>query len=53
MSLFLSTEGLIKGHKRQFNGDRLKHHPKFANSNFQIDWSKQVAICPRGHQSKK
>ena len=29
-----------------------KHHPKFANSNFQIDWSKQVAICPRGHQSK-
>ncbi|MGK7949511.1 MAG: transposase, partial [Xenococcaceae cyanobacterium] len=29
-----------------------KHHPKFANSNFQIDWDKQVAICPRGHQSK-
>ena len=29
-----------------------KHHPKFANSNFKIDWSKQVAICPRGHQSK-
>ena len=29
-----------------------KHHPKFANSNFQIDWNKQVAICPRGHQSK-
>ncbi len=29
-----------------------KRHPKFASSNFQIDWSKQVAICPRGHQSK-
>jgi len=29
-----------------------KHHPKFANSNFKIDWEKQVAICPRGHQSK-
>ena len=29
-----------------------KHHPKFANSNFQIDWENQVAICPRGHQSK-
>ena len=29
-----------------------KHHPKFANSNFPIDWEKQVAICPRGHQSK-
>ncbi len=29
-----------------------KHHPKFANSNFQIDWDKQVAICPRGHQSQ-
>jgi transposase len=28
-----------------------KHHPKFANSNFQIDWEKRVAICPRGHQS--
>lgn len=29
-----------------------KHHPKFASSNFQIDWSKQVAICPLRHQSK-
>ena len=29
-----------------------KHHPKFANSNFQIDWEKQVAICPLRHQSK-
>jgi transposase len=29
-----------------------QHHPKFASSNFQIDWEKQVAICPRGHQSK-
>jgi transposase len=29
-----------------------KHHPKFANFNFQIDWDKQVAICPKGHQSK-
>ncbi|MEL6930610.1 MAG: IS1182 family transposase [Cyanobacteria bacterium J06600_6] len=29
-----------------------KHHPKFANSNFQINWDKQVAVCPRGHQSK-
>ena len=29
-----------------------KHHPKFASSNFQIDWEKQVAICPRGHTSQ-
>ena len=29
-----------------------KYHPKFASSNFQIDWDKQVAICPRGHQSQ-
>ncbi len=29
-----------------------QNHPKFANSNFQIDWNKQVAICPRGHQSQ-
>lgn len=29
-----------------------KHHPKFANSNFKIDWDKQVAVCPRGHRSK-
>jgi transposase len=29
-----------------------KHHPKFASSNFEIDWHKQVAICPKGHQSK-
>ncbi len=29
-----------------------KYHPKFASSNFQIDWEKQVAICPRGHQSQ-
>ena len=28
-----------------------KHHPKFANSNFQIDWDKQVAVCPRGFLS--
>lgn len=30
-----------------------KHHPKFANSNFQIDWDKQVAVCPKGRQSKR
>jgi transposase len=30
-----------------------KHHPKFANSNFSIDWDKQVAICPLRHQSKR
>ncbi|MGK7917966.1 MAG: hypothetical protein AB4038_20910 [Prochloraceae cyanobacterium] len=29
-----------------------KHHPKFANSNFHIDWEQQVAICPKGHQSQ-
>ena len=29
-----------------------KYHPKFASSNFQIDWEKRVAICPRGHQSQ-
>lgn len=29
-----------------------KHHPKFASSNFQIDWSKKIAICPRGNQSR-
>lgn len=23
-----------------------KHHPQFANSNFHIDWDKQLAICP-------
>lgn len=29
-----------------------KHHPKFASSNFKIDWDKEIAICPQGHQSK-
>lgn len=28
-----------------------RNHPKFAAENFQIDWDKQMAICPRGHQS--
>ncbi len=30
-----------------------KNHPKFASSNFQIDWNKKIAICPKGHQSQK
>ncbi len=29
-----------------------RHHPKFAASNFQIDWEKKIAVCPRGHQSQ-
>jgi IS5 family transposase len=28
------------------------HHPKFASNQFQIDWNKQVAICPKGHRSQ-
>jgi transposase len=28
------------------------HHPEFASNQFQIDWDKQVAICPKGHQSQ-
>ena len=29
-----------------------RNHPKFAAENFQIDWDKKVATCPKGHQSK-
>jgi transposase len=29
-----------------------KNHPKFAATNFQIDWEKKVAICPKGQQSR-
>ena len=28
------------------------HHPKFASNQFQIDWDKQLAICPKGHRSQ-
>ncbi len=29
-----------------------RKHPKFAASNFEIDWDKKVAVCPRGNQSQ-
>ena len=28
-----------------------RNHPRFAAENFYLDWEKQVAICPEGHQS--
>ena len=28
-----------------------RNHPKFAASNFKIDWEEKVAICPKGQQS--
>lgn len=29
-----------------------RNHPKFAGEQFQIDWDKQIATCPKGHQSQ-
>jgi hypothetical protein len=63
MDLGYTTAGLIVSSQEDYGVELLgpvrgdpswqaKNHPKFAGEQFEIDWDKRVAICPRGHQSK-